>query len=363
MKSWPVPSNIKQLRGFLGLTCYYRRFIQRHAHISQPLTSLLKKNAFSWNNEAQTAFEKLQQAMFEALVLALPNFKEEFFIKKEEFVIETDASGQGELLTILTALPSNEFLDAITFMWTIDPVLNDIIENLQAGSLVTSMYTWQVSKRSGENDISMDFVDSLPMSQGKSTFLVVVDRLSKQAHFIAVTHPYTTKAIATLPGQHLQTPWVGLKFSTAYHPQTDGKTENIGTTQIFTVLQILLLLKWCMVNLPPLHIPYMAKDSRVELVDRTLTAREKAIDMLKFNLTKAPNRMKVQADKHRAEREFSIEVFNSKFVNGVFPECDAHGLLAVEPIKILEKKIVKEQNRMGVFGLIQRSNGNEEDAT
>nr|GEZ07645.1 retrovirus-related Pol polyprotein from transposon 17.6 [Tanacetum cinerariifolium] len=56
--------------------------------ISQPLTTLLKKNAFSWNPEVQDAFERLQQAMSEALVLALPYFQ-------EEFTIEIDASGYG----------------------------------------------------------------------------------------------------------------------------------------------------------------------------------------------------------------------------------------------------------------------------
>lgn len=48
---------------------------------------------------------------------------------------------------------------------------------------------------------------------------------------------------------------------------------------------------------------------------------------------------------------------------GTFPECDAQGLIAAEPVKLLERKVVKQQNRMGVFGLIQWSNGTEEDAT
>ena len=86
--SWPPPRSARGLRGFLGLAGYYRKFIKDFGLIAAPLTRLLRRDAFAWDDDATTAFHALKHALTTGPVLQMPDFA-------KLFVVDCDASGAG----------------------------------------------------------------------------------------------------------------------------------------------------------------------------------------------------------------------------------------------------------------------------
>lgn len=86
---WPAPSKVPELRSFLGLANYYRRFVLGYSKKVSPLMDLLKKNQkWEWTVECQGAFDKLKMAVTSAPVLGLPDFQ-------KPFEVHTDASDRA----------------------------------------------------------------------------------------------------------------------------------------------------------------------------------------------------------------------------------------------------------------------------
>ncbi|KAJ8759923.1 hypothetical protein K2173_010069 [Erythroxylum novogranatense] len=176
-------------------------------------------------------------------------------------------------------------------------------------------------------DISMDFIEGLPLSHRCSTILVVVDRLSKYSHFIPLRHPFTAATVAkeficNIVKLHgvprsivsdrdkifLSTFW---QHFSSYHPQTDGQTEVVNRT-----LEQYLLdwLPWAELSfnssyhsstkISPFEAVYGT--TKVQSVDDYLRQRSDILRNLKLNLHRAQERMTVQANRHRREVQFQV---------------------------------------------------------
>lgn len=89
VKNFATPTDLRQLRSFLGLASYYRRFIPAFSKVAAPLFSLTRKDAtFKWDEWCQQSFDRLKDLLVSAPLLVFPDFT-------RPFVLETDASGQG----------------------------------------------------------------------------------------------------------------------------------------------------------------------------------------------------------------------------------------------------------------------------
>lgn len=544
---WPVPKDLKSLRGFLGLTGYYRRFVKDYGKIARPLTQLLKKDSFQWGPSPQQAFEALKHTLTEIPTLAVPDFS-------KVFVLETDASGTGlgavltqegkplafwsatlsdrsqaksvyerELMAVvravqrwrhyllgrhfiirtdqkslkflteqqvvgegqfkwisklsgydfeiqykpgkdnsaadamsrrssycaLSVLKVNDFEEWQTEMLQ-DPKLQAIVQDLivdpeahkgytlkdhrlfYKGKLVLSKQSsripilckefhasllgghsgffrtyrrlaavvyWEGMKSDIRDfvaecdtcqrnkfdnlspagllqplpvptqvwtDVSMDFIGGLPKSNGKDTILVVVDRLTKYAHFIPLRHPFTAPEVAALflhevvrlhgfpttivsdrDSLFLSSFWkelfrvsgTQLKFSSAYHPQTDGQTEVVnrclevylrcltGSRPRKWVTCLPWAEFWFNSNYnrsakmspfqalygrePPVLLQGTTIPSKIAAVNDLQVGRDELLSDLRANLLKSQDMMRTYANKKRRDVDYQIgdEVF------------------------------------------------------
>ena len=192
--------------------------------------------------------------------------------------------------------------------------------------------------------------------------MVVVDRFSKYAHCMALSHPYSAPMVAKvfmenvyklhgLPASitsdrdpvFLSRFWkelfsiqgVNLHYSTAYHPQTDGQTEivNKGIKHYLRCMtgdipnqwaRWLPLVEWwyntiyhsatkmtpyeIVYGFPPsIHIPYFPRDSTVASVDEYLSTKEEVINRVRGHLQVAQNRMIISANKKRSDMSFEVK--------------------------------------------------------
>ncbi|MDV3201203.1 MAG: reverse transcriptase domain-containing protein, partial [Sweet potato little leaf phytoplasma] len=87
--NWEQPKSVTEVRSFLGLAGYYRRFIENFSRIALPMTRLTRKDQpFVWNEKSEASFQELKKRLTSSLVLVLPD-------PKKSFDVYCDASQQG----------------------------------------------------------------------------------------------------------------------------------------------------------------------------------------------------------------------------------------------------------------------------
>jgi len=102
VKDWPTPNTVQDLKSFLGLASYYRKFVRGFSCIAVPLFRLLQKGVvFDWTEECHAAFTSLQRALVEAPVLSPPDLT-------LPFILDTDASNAGAGAVLAQVTPEGE---------------------------------------------------------------------------------------------------------------------------------------------------------------------------------------------------------------------------------------------------------------
>ena len=179
--NWKSPKNVSEVRSFLGLAGYYRKFVEGFSKIAAPLTKLTRKDVkYDWVDACQKSFEELKSRLTSAPVLALPN-------GRDGFVVYSDTSRQG--LGCVLMQNDRMIVDRLTKSAHFLPVnVEDSLEKL------AKLYVDEIVRLHG-----------VPVS-------IVSDR---DPRFTSRFWPSLQTALGTR--QH---------FSTAFHPQTDGQSER-----------------------------------------------------------------------------------------------------------------------------------------
>ncbi|KMQ87325.1 enzymatic polyprotein endonuclease reverse [Lasius niger] len=133
--NWPTPTSLKQVRQFLDVASWYRRFIADFSTIAAPLTRLTCKNArWVWTEAADTAFCRLKKALTSAPVLACPDFN-------RPFILQTDASAHG-----LGAVLTQQLDEGKRVIAYASRILNPAERNYSATELECLAVVWGICR-------------------------------------------------------------------------------------------------------------------------------------------------------------------------------------------------------------------------
>ncbi|GJY59108.1 transposon ty3-I gag-pol polyprotein [Tanacetum coccineum] len=299
--TWLTPKSMHDVRSFHGLASFYQRFIRNFSSMVAPITDCLKQPKFVWTLESQKAFDTLMNSSVTAVphdhqAIAAsskeskcynvddPDFKDlwikcnttpfrdyvrrdGFLFKGRRLCVPLSSVREAIILEAHQGGLAGHFgrdktvaMVSERFFWP--KLVNDVVKVLSCCRICRlakthhtnqGLYTPLPTPNGPWEDVSIDFVLGLPLTQRKKdSIMVVVDRFSKMAHFLPCSKTYDASQVARLyfaevvrlhgvpktitsdrdvkfVSHFWRTLWkhlgANLQFSSSHHPQTDGQTE------------------------------------------------------------------------------------------------------------------------------------------
>ncbi|XP_026416204.1 uncharacterized protein LOC113311598 [Papaver somniferum] len=321
MVNWPTPTILKALRGFLGLTGYYRKFFKGYGVICRPLTDLLKKDNFKWNVEAQSAFEYLKKVVTTIPVLILPDFT-------QPFEVETDACDTGVGAALMQrrkpiAYFSKGMMSRFLSMYTYEKELLDVVMAVTKWSpyLMGNHFTIFTDHQSLKYFLEQK-LHTIVQQKWLSELLGYDYTVCYKKGVENKLHGLPATIVSDRDSVFLSNFWqelftkmgTTLHMSSAYHPQTDGQTKRVNACleSYLRCMTSYRPTKWitpfqALYGYNPQQFGLFSHNTSPNAVLEDYLQKRHAMGIiLKSTLEEAQHRTKQQADKNRTEGEFQI---------------------------------------------------------
>ncbi|KAM3196648.1 hypothetical protein ACQJBY_072382 [Aegilops geniculata] len=249
--NWEPPQNVKQLRSFLGLASYCRRFVENFSKIAKPLSNLLQKHVkYVWSPECDVAFNTIKEKLVTAPVLTPPD-------ESKPYEVLCDASLQGKANVIADALSRKAYCNSLILKpfqpdlceafrklnlqvvpqgflanLIVSPTLEDQIREAQLLDTMVKKVKRGIDKgiskykcyRVDDRD-TLFFEDRIVVPKGDLHKVIM-----NEAHNSLLSiHPGNRGSIFTSKfwDSFQKTMGTNIRFSTAFHPQTSGQVERV----------------------------------------------------------------------------------------------------------------------------------------